>query len=394
MVTAPGVPEGLGWDGAITCTSVLLGVVPAATAATSPSSRTSCTLLPPPSRPVPVMLTSVPAKPLLGVTAAMLPPASCVQLLLACSTAPLWLSSSTASATPPALALPPAAVTTTTLALLRTTCATRPPSRTCATASLSPPPSRPVPEMVTVVPLWPVAGCTLPMLPGASKSQLPPSTTAPVSTRMRTSPPVLAALRYGARTCTRLSLPSPSSVASSPPSVTRTTRCPPASRSVPVMLTSVPSRPLPGVTAAITPAATYVQPPASSTRAPDTAVSTTASAGGPTTPPAPASTTTRSLFCVTMLAATPPSVTLLRLAAWPSRLVPLMATTVPACPAAGLTVSIAPAARYCQAPPSTKAPLTASMRTRPAVAAAAAAAAAVDNVGMATEIRNGGGRGG
>jgi hypothetical protein len=82
---------------------------------------------------------------------------------------------------------------------------------------------------------------------------------------------------------------------------------PPASRPVPVTVTRVPSWPTAGVTAVMVGSATYVHPSSRSTEAPVNADSTTA----PKSPTAErlASTTPTVRLRVTMVAATPPSVT-------------------------------------------------------------------------------------
>jgi hypothetical protein len=65
---------------------------------------------------------------------------------------------------------------------------------------------------------------------------------------------------------------------------------------------------------------------------------------------AAARTTTRVLFCSTMPSTSmSASVTLTRDAPWPSRLVPVIVTSVPSCPLAGVTRDMAPGTLYVQA---------------------------------------------
>ena len=328
------------------------------------------TLAPPPSRFVPLIVTTVPVTPDDGVTDVTLPSAMYSHVPAARTTAPVSISSTTSTAPP--VAAPRAAVTwiSVLFGVPSIEAASTAPSSTRST--VVPPDSSRSPRTSSLVPTCPDDGVTSVTFAGSRYSKLPPAlTTAPLSAVSSTAPePAPASF---ATTTTSVSLGVPVMFAATPFRVTTASPVEPPNRLVPRTVTRVPETPLSGVTDVMRPSSSCSQAFSPRTIAP--LVDSISTSPTPAVP-LDASTTTSVAFAVTTVAASPPSRTTDASLAPPSSRSPLMVTTVPRCPLLGASPLTTPAAVYVKSGPATaRAPVLLSTTTRPAPAAPAPARA-------------------
>ena len=154
------------------------------------------------------------------------------------------MATSTTWPTPAVLAR---ARTVTSVLVALSSVALTPASVTCT--RLLPPPSSRLPLMLTYVPSWPTLGDTVEMTPPSRYVHWPVATVhAPLDATMRTSPVALALVYSLATTTMLLSVADTMRLALTFSRLTDPIDGAPISSPVPVMLTTVPSWPEPGVT--------------------------------------------------------------------------------------------------------------------------------------------------
>ena len=313
--------------------SVILVLEKAVTVAATLSRVTDKSFESPASSDRPVNVTREPRTPLDGSTFAILPSVSCVyRLVLDVTCAPVFEVITTL----PAPAVP--------VLMTTTACVSEPDAMLAAVpamvmdVNLAPPPSMAVPVMVTLVLSWPVAGATA-LITATSRYSKPSArvVVAPVSALSTTSPLPLALLP-----ATTVTLSSASLVmdAVESPSCTLTTFLPPPCRLLPAMTTVVLSWPSAGLTLAILLCVRYVHSLSALVVVAPLSITMV------TTPlpglPAAAITAMAlllkpdTIFCT----AVPASLTVATKDAPASMFLPLMTTTVPTWPLAGVAALI------------------------------------------------------
>ena len=324
---------------------------------------------------------------MLGCVLAIVPSTSCSHPLTSRTVEPL-VDVMTMSPRPPDPPLP--TVTTIALLLALATVLTTP-FITTLTMSLALP-SSPLPRKVTTVPTCPEPGSTAEMAPGTSYwNELLCVTVAPLSAMTTTSPTLVALLAPAITTiCVLLSLTMAD--ASTPAKLTDCVRLPPPYNRSPLIVTRALTCAIPGTTLLITAGVTYCHcPPGSVARAVPSTRSTREPVSlvhwmSPLVATLLAATRTTSLSLNRWILATD---TLAKNALtsrlpYPSKLVPVTVTIVPALPDMGLTLWIFPGGLYVHRfSPLTRCCVLESMATSPVVSVSTKNARATTTISLA-----------